>query len=191
MQAVAAASAAPAALSQQTGQAARPAAATAQNPSEIELSVADAAAEPVASFFNDKELSALRHLSDILMPAVDATPGALAARAPEFLDFLIAESPADRQQLYRTGLAALNLEAALRFNKPFAEVDRPEADALLAPLRQPWNHEPPADQLARFLIEAKDDIRTATVNSREWAEAAAEDRGRRRRGSSMYWYTVE
>jgi len=191
IQAVASASAAPAVLAQQTGKPARPAATTGQAPGEIELTVSDAAAHGTPSFLDQRELAALRRLSDILMPAGNGSAGALDAGAPEFLDFLIAHSSAERRQLYRTGLGALNLQAALRFNKPFAEVEATEADDLLAPLREPWRHEPPADPLARFLLAAKHDIHTATVNSREWAKAAAQERGRRRRGLGMYWYTVE
>ena len=82
-------------------------------------------------------------------------PGALEAEAPEFLDFLIGQSPAERQQIYRTGLDILNAQAMKQFKKNFAEVDETQANTLLAPLRAAWTYNPPTEPLARFLREAK------------------------------------
>jgi hypothetical protein len=127
-------------------------------------------------------------VSDILMPAASGasgSPGALAAGAPEFLDFLIGESGRDRQAVYRNGLDALNAQAKKQFAKAFAELETPQAETLLAPLKQPWTYDEPADPAARFLRAAKADVRTATVNSR----AAAG--GRRFAGSGLYWYPLD
>jgi gluconate 2-dehydrogenase subunit 3-like protein len=79
----------------------------------MQAAAAASAAEPVAEFFTEHELAALRRLSETIMPAVDGTPCALEAGAPEFLDFLIAQSPAERQQLHQSGLGPPNLLAAL------------------------------------------------------------------------------
>jgi hypothetical protein len=57
-------------------------------------------------------------------------------------------------------------------------------------LRQPWTYEPPADPLARFLREAKQDVRTATMNSREYASAGSSS-GRRGGGLGQYWYPID
>ena len=99
--------------------------------------------------------------------------------------------PADRQQLYQAGLDALNGQAAQRYRKPFAELDAAEADALLAPLHQAWSYAPPADPLAHFLVVAKADIRTATLNSREYNTVGASGGGRRMGGAGVYWYPIE
>ena len=107
------------------------------------------------------------------MPRVGDVPGAIEAGAPEFLDFLISQSANDRQALYRDGLDALNNATKKRFSKTFADEMLTEAAPLLAPLRQQWTYDPPADPLARFLWAAKQDVRTATVNSREYTIAAA------------------
>jgi hypothetical protein len=95
-------------------------------------------------------------------------------------------------------LDALNLQAAMRFGKAFSATDDSQAHQLLAPLREPWTPEPPADSLARFLREAKEDVRTATVNSHPWAIANSDSGGGRRRGrrgrgggAGLYWYTIE
>lgn len=157
---------------------------------KLEYGVHDATAAIVPRFFNARQFAALQKLSGLLMPPFKEAPGALEAQVPQFLDFLLGQSPAERQQLYRGGLDELNAQAARRFNKPFAELQETQAAELLAPLRQPWTYEPPADPLARFLREAHKDVRTATINSHEYnaANAAA---GRRASGVGQYWYRIE
>ena len=158
---------------------------------KLETAAADQVAESAPDFFNTQQFAALRKLSGLLMPANNGTPGALEAKAPEFLDFLISESPADRQKLYKAGLEALNAQAAARYQKPFADLEAPQADALLAALHQPWTYAPPADPLAHFLVVAKADVRTATVNSREYNTAASAGGGRRMGGTGLYWYPID
>jgi hypothetical protein len=115
-------------------------------------------------------------------------PRSREAQTPEFLDFLISHSPTARQTLYRTGLDALNSEAHSRFTRPFAGLPESDAATLLAPLRDPWTHAPPQAPLAHFLRAAKEDIFRATVNSRQWANAAT---GRRGAGIGSYWLAME
>jgi hypothetical protein len=153
----------------------------------------DAAAEPVLHFFTAQQFAALRKLSDLLMPAgsmPNGAPGALEAKAPEFLDFLLSQSSADRQQLYRSGLDGLNAQAKKRFSKLFADVDPGQADAVLAPLRDPWTYDAPADPVAAFLRAVKDDVRRATLNSREWSLAATAGRTRGG-GGGLYWLPID
>ena len=157
---------------------------------KLESTVADAAAEMLPGFFSAQQFAALRKLSDILMPSLKGQPGALETRVPEFLDFLIGSSLPDRQQLYRAGLDALNGQARKRFDRSFAELETAQGEALLAPLREAWTYEPPADPLARFLRTAKQDVRTATINSHEWSASSASS-GRRGGGAGQYWYPIE
>jgi hypothetical protein len=158
---------------------------------KLEPSIPDVASEMMPHFFTPAQFAALRKISEILMPPLHGRPGALEAKAPEFLDFLIGESPADRKDLYRTGLDALTVQARKRFGKSFAELDAQQTDALLAPLRQPWTFDTPADPIARFLRAAKQDIRTATTNSREYASAGGAGAGSRRAGGGLYWYPLD
>ncbi len=154
---------------------------------KLEFSAADAAAEPVRGFFNASELAVLRHLADLLVPAANGKPGALDAGVPEFLDFLIAESPGERQTLYKEGLNRLESDAQRRFHQPFAALHSQQADELLAALHQPWTFGGPSDPLARFLQAAKQDVLRATLNSRESITASASRRG----GVGSYWYSME
>lgn len=157
---------------------------------KLEFASLDVAGETTPRFFDAAQFATLRHLSNILMPPVNGMPGALDAKAPEFLDFLIGASPADRKTLYKTGLTMLNAQSLKRFRKPFAEVDEKQVSELLAPLREPWTYEPPADPLARFLRAAKQDVRTATINSREYSTAGSTG-GRRAGGVGQYWYPID
>lgn len=157
---------------------------------KIDVTVADVAADPTQKFFTPVQFAALRKLSSMLMPPLEGRPGALEAKAPEFLDFLMSRSPADEQQVYKAGLDALNGQAMKRFKKNFADVDAAQADELLAPLRAPFTGVIPTEPLARFLHAAKRDVRTATVNSREYA-AAGGSGGRRFSGAGLYWFPLD
>lgn len=175
-----------------------PAALTAQGPPDavapaLELSSFDEAADPLPSFFSANQFAALTRLSGLLMPPYNGMPGAVEVGAPAFLDFLIGESPEADQKIYIDGLDALNLQAAIRFDKPFAEVADAQIDELLAPLRQPWTPEPSTDPLTVFLQRAKADVRTAAVNTQQWAEAlaATSGAGRRMGGSGQYWLPLD
>jgi hypothetical protein len=191
-QTLAAAPAATALLGQQQPAAAPPAGRQpASEEPKLETSTPEQVGDGVPHFFSAPQFAALRKLSGILMPPINGMPGALEAKAAEFLDFLIGESPADRQQVYRAGLDALNAQSASHYQKPFAELDAGQADEVLAPLRQPWTYLPPSDPLAHFLVVAKADVRTATVNSREFNTAGASGGGRRMGGTGLYWYPID
>ena len=142
---------------------------------KFELTQTELVGEPTQRFFSPPQFAALRKLSEVLMPPLRSFPGALDCGAPEFLDFLIGSSPADRQVLYHSGLDSLNARAKRQFNKPFAELDATQADAVIRPLLAPvpWEYDPPKDASMHFLAQAHHDIRMATQNSREWAAAGA------------------
>jgi hypothetical protein len=151
---------------------------------------ADTAAETVIRTFNQAQFSALHRLGEILMPAAQDIPGATEAGAAEFLDFLIGASPADRVTLYRNGLDRLNAEAQRRYKKAFGEINAEQAGPILDPLKAPWSYRGPADPFAKFLLAAKNDLLTATVNSREYI-AVVSQRRRSAGGTGQYWYSTE
>lgn len=161
-----------------------------QEQPKLEIAIPDQAAEMMPRYFSAQQFAALKKLCDILMPAHEGHPGALEAQAPEFLDFLIGDSPPDRQDLYKTGLDILNSKSQKQFKKPFAEIQSSEADTLLVSLREAWTYETPPDPLARFLRAAKQDVRTATMNSREYASSSAAT-SRRAFGPALYWYPLD
>ena len=152
--------------------------------------VSDAVADGTPKYFSSLEFAALEKLAEILVPSTARRPGAPQAQAAAFLDFLLSQSPADRQTLYRDGLDRLQAEAQRRYGKSFEQLDIQQADAILAPLREQWSYHGPSDAFARFLCAAKADILQATINSREFASAQA-SRSRRAGGLGTYWYVLE
>lgn len=200
--------AAPAALAaQQTATPKEPAAPqpntpAVQNPRQpqgipsLKLTNVDLTAETVVHYFKPEEFATLQALAKVLMPPMKGNPGAMDARAPEFLDFLLSVSPGDRQGLYRQGLDGLNAQSNSQFHKPFAQLNTTEAGSILKPLLvvRPWPEDFPTEPLKKFVAQVHDDLRAATQNSHEWAEVAAKT-GRRfsrgRRGSGLYWKPID
>lgn len=154
----------------------------------IESTIPDMAAVTVPSFFTPAQMATLRRLSELIAPAMGGVPGATEARAPEFIDFLTGESPADRQDLYRNGLDELNSRAQSSFHVPFAQTSGEQAAKLLAPLCAQWTVKP--DQFTGFLRMAKQDILQATQNSYEWTHVMSK-RVRSAGGLGMYWFPIE
>lgn len=153
--------------------------------------VPDAFAETTTYFFNQEQMATLQQLCEILLPPLAGMPGALDAGAAEFLDFLISVSPADQQEMYRSGLNRLNAEARQKYGVPFSDVNPTQADALIRPWLRAWmTDHPPTEPYERFINLAHADIRTATINSQKWNEAK-EASGERAPGVGLYWFPVE
>jgi hypothetical protein len=163
---------------------------------KIDTAAIDQAGSPVLHFFTARQFAALKRLSDLLMPGGGPAPGAIDSRVPEFLDFLIGQAPTVRQHIYAAGLDALNSLSTVKQSKPFSELDDAAAAELIAPAIKPWSYVPPADPLTHFLEEARRDIRTATMNSREYASNSSSSDsggrgGRRQGGMGMYWHSLD
>lgn len=162
---------------------------TADDAFKIDLTVPDAVADPRHRFFTPQQYATLGKLCDLLGPAYNSKPSAKEAETPQFLDFLLAASPAERQILYAQGLDQLDIEARLRNGKAFAELSESDAAQLLAPLKDKWTWKAPKELLPRFLREAKNDVMRATMNSKVYADAAAGSR--RATGVNTYWDVIE
>jgi hypothetical protein len=201
LQAIAAAPAAPLVAQQPAAPAAPqspPAAPGTEGPPRIETTAADLVAQANAPlFFKPAQFAVLRRLGSLLQPPMEGQPGAAEAGAAEFLDFLIRVSPADRQKLYQDGLDALESQARKQFHKSFAELDDHQADSLLRPLLVviAWPEDLPQDPLRHFIAQAHRDLRTATENSREWADSRAASGRRGGRGfgggAGLYWLPID
>ncbi len=165
-----------------------------QNVQKFPLVQPDTAAETLTGFFTPAQFAALNKLAEVLVPPIKKNPGALEAKAPEFLDFLISRSPAPTQTLYRNGLDGLNSSAKKHFHKTFAELDVAQADSIIRPLMvaRAWDREEPKDPMQHFMTQAHSDLRTATMNSAEWAASGASSgRGRFNSGRRMYWKPID
>lgn len=162
----------------------------------LDVTAIDLAGQPAVRYFTPTQFATLRKLGELMVPPVKNNPGAIDAQAPEFLDFLISASLEDRQKLYLSGLDSLEAQSNDKFQKPFAELDARQADAILRPLlvARPWPEDFPSDPLESFIAQVHNDLRTATMNSREWA-AATEKAGhhftRGFRTTGFYWAPID
>jgi len=153
--------------------------------------VPDAIAEASTQYFTERQMATMHRLCEVLMPSSAGYPGAVEAGVPEFLDFLIGVSPEDRQVSYASGLDRLEAEAKHQFNLSFAAVQPAQADQLLRPWLRAWMHDhPPSDPYEHFINIAHSDIRTATINSQAWSEAASA-KGRHAPDMELYWYPID
>jgi len=157
----------------------------------IPLSQPDLAGLTEQRYFTPARYAALVHLCEIFMPAGDSNPSAAKAGTPEFLDFYIGASPADKQTFYNAGLDKLNADAMKQFKVSFDKTDAKQADTLIKPFLKGWmNDHPPKSGHERFVTLAHYDIRQATIASPAWA-AAAEASGERSPGVGLYWNPIE
>jgi hypothetical protein len=122
-----------------------------------------AVAEGRAKFFG-AAFADFAKLGEILIPAYDGRPGAKEAKAAEFLDFLLSESPAPLQRQYRAGLASFRATGEDGLAKEMGK-DTP---------------------YGKFLTMAKVAFYRATLNSREYAEAMS-SRSRSATGLGNFW----
>ncbi len=157
----------------------------------IPLSVPDVVSVTDTRFFSPLQYATLERFCAVLMPALNGYPSAGAAGTPEFLDFLVGSSPADRKKMYTMGLDRLNADAQKQFHVPFSKVDDKQADALIRPHLETWiNDHPPTEPYKNFIAVAHRDIRTATMNSEAW-NASAVASGERAPGVGLYWKPID
>jgi hypothetical protein len=155
------------------------------------VEAADQLAIAQLRFFSPQQMATLTRLSDVLMPSVGDKPGAVQAQTPTFLDFLIGSSSEERQHLYSSGLDWLEAESKNKFNAEFSHLTDQQAGELLKPWMRTWlNDHPPTEEHAAFINIAHDDMRTATVNSREWSAAPQKDREPRTE-EELYWSPIQ
>jgi Gluconate 2-dehydrogenase subunit 3 len=153
--------------------------------------VPDAIAETNTQYFSDQQMATLRRLGELFMPASKGYPGAAEAGATEFLDFLIGVSPPDRQQVYTSGMDRLEAEAKQKFGVSFAMLKADQADQLIRPWLRAWISErPPTDPYEHFINVVHSDIRTATINSQAWSDAAIA-KGLHTPEVGLYWYPID
>lgn len=152
--------------------------------------VLDVVAETDLKFFTADQMATLRRLSELFVPAIGTRPSALEADTPAFLDFLLGNSPAARQNLYTAGLDWLNTESKHKYRVGFAGTAGEQADALVKPWMRTWmTDHPPTQAHADFLNIAHADIRTATMNSKAWNDASNLEQDPS--GLGLYWSPID
>jgi hypothetical protein len=153
--------------------------------------VAETVAQSQPTFFTSVQMATLMRLSDVLMPPVGDKPGALQAGTPSFMDFFVGKSNATIRKMYTSGLDWLNTAAIQRFKSPFAKLDDAKADAILKPLLRTWmSDHPPTEAHVEFINVAHSDIRSATINSKEWSDVPSVG-AQQKTAAELYWMPIE
>jgi gluconate 2-dehydrogenase gamma chain len=81
-------------------------------------------------FFNRAEYSTVRELAALIIPT-DESPGAREAHVEEWIDFILSQSDAPRQAVYRQGMAYLENLCRGRHAKRFEELSKSERTEIL------------------------------------------------------------
>ncbi len=111
------------------------------------------AGKPAAPFFDAAQRATLDRLSDIIIPSDEQSPGAHAAGVVRYLDLLAVHAPAERQQLWRRGIEAVESAARSRYSHSFTECTPAQQEAIVALMAE---HEgSPRNELERFFMLLK------------------------------------
>jgi len=109
-------------------------------------------------FFTAEEKELVATVVDLIIPTDEVSPGARAARVHEWIDFVIANSPADVQQQWREGLANLDRLSLEGSGQKFQQLAQENQSKLLQHLAE--REYAPTTPAERFFALAKE----ATVN---------------------------
>lgn len=88
-------------------------------------------------FFTPAEWQTVRMVVDLIIPADDKSGSATDAQVPEFMDFMLNEASATRQQRFRDGLAWLDAEMGRRHAVAFVDASDAQQRALLDDIAWP------------------------------------------------------
>jgi gluconate 2-dehydrogenase gamma chain len=115
-----------------------------------DLALQEKAAGPYKpKLFNAHEYATLRRLADLIVPADDVSPGALAAGAPEFIDLLSSQNP-ELAAIYTGGMAWLDREMQRRYSTDFVGVTPEQQIAMLDLIAYKKNESPELGPGIRF-----------------------------------------
>ncbi|MDP8982877.1 MAG: gluconate 2-dehydrogenase subunit 3 family protein [Acidobacteriota bacterium] len=115
-----------------------------------ELALQEKAAGPYKpKLFNPHEYATLRRLADLIVPADDVSPGALAAGAPEFIDLLSSQGP-ELATIYTGGIAWLDREMLRRYGTDFVGAKPEQQTAMLDLIAYRKNESPELGPGIRF-----------------------------------------
>jgi hypothetical protein len=112
-----------------------------------------AAASAELRFFSPEQHALTDSIAEAIIPADERSGGAREAGVGAFIDDLLADSEPATQQLWTSGLAAIDAEAKSRFQQPFLDCGGEQRDRIVAELAA--NEEDPKTDLERFFVQIK------------------------------------
>jgi gluconate 2-dehydrogenase gamma chain len=116
-------------------------------------------------FFTPAEWETVRVLADLVIPRDERSGGATDAGVPEFMDFMLHETPAQQTPI-RGGLAWLDREARERGGRPFRDLASAEQTALLDDIAWPARARPALSQGVAFFTQFRDMVAAGFWSSR-------------------------
>ena len=122
--------------------------------------------------FTASEYKTLQRLADLIVPADDRSQGALAAGAPEFIDFLSSQSK-ELAEIYTGGLAWLDHEMVKRYEAPFVTATPEQQTAILDLIAYRKNDSPELGPGIRFFTW----VRNMTVDAFYTSKVGMDDLG--------------
>ena len=123
-------------------------------------------------FFNEHEYKTLEKLADLIIPADEHSPGALAAGAPEFIDFLSSQSP-ELAEIYTGGLAWLDHQMNKTYSATFVAAAPDQQTSMLDLIAYRKNDSPELGPGIQFFNW----VRNMTVDAFYTSKAGMDDLG--------------
>jgi hypothetical protein len=123
-------------------------------------------------FFNDHEYKTIEKLADLIIPADEHSPGALAGGAPEFIDFLCSQSP-ELAEIYTGGLAWLDHQMNKTSSATFVAASPEQQIAMLDLIAYRKNDSPELAPGIQFFNW----VRNMTVDAFYTSKAGMDDLG--------------
>jgi len=114
--------------------------------------------------FTAHEFQTLERLSDLIIPADEHSPGALAAGAAEWIDYMAANSP-ELKEIFTGGFGWLDHEMHYRYSASFVDAKPEQQTALLDVIAYPKNEAPGISAGIRFFAWARNLILDAYYTS--------------------------
>ena len=110
-------------------------------------------AAPQLKVLSPSQFATLEVLVDAIIPTDQRSPGAKQARVADYIDLLLSEGDRELSLEWIGGLAALDADAVLRFQAPFAKLGATQVDLILQTISR--NEKAPRTLLETFFVMAK------------------------------------
>jgi hypothetical protein len=123
-------------------------------------------------FFNEHEYKTLVKLADLIIPADEHSPGALAGGAPEFIDFLCSQST-ELAEIYTGGLAWLDHQMNKSYSASFIDATKEQQTGMLDLIAYRKNDSPELGPGIHFFKW----VRNMTVDAFYTSKAGMDDLG--------------
>lgn len=110
-------------------------------------------APPQLKVLSPSQFATLEVLVDAIIPTDVRSPGAKQARVADYIDLLLSEGDRELTLQWIGGLAALDADAVLRFQAPFARLGASQVDLIMQTISR--NEKAPRTLLETFFVMTK------------------------------------